>query len=187
MATHAQMGSGPNCPCPSLAWAFGDAFPPACGSSASQFAGTKRWRPCARPELCLFSTVLATFQQPVLATFWRRSNSHWNVARTSPEQVTGTSPEQGVQCAVPHTHTHTHTPHTTHPRPTTEQPQTTNRGPPTADHRPQTTDQPQTTDHRPPTTHHRPHTTDQPQTTNHIPPTKDHQPQTTDQRPQTRD
>ena len=28
--------------------------------------------------------------------FWQRSSGHWNVARTSPEQVVGTSPEQGV-------------------------------------------------------------------------------------------
>ena len=30
---------------PSPTWAFGDEFLPACGSSASQSAGTKRWRP----------------------------------------------------------------------------------------------------------------------------------------------
>ena len=63
--------------------------PPPRGRSA-------RSAPCARAELCLFSTVPATFQQPVPATFWRRSSGHWNVARTSPEQVVGTSPEQGV-------------------------------------------------------------------------------------------
>ena len=55
-----------------------------------------RSAPSARAEPCLFSTVPATFQQPVLATFWRRSSGHLNVARTSPEQVVGTSPEQGV-------------------------------------------------------------------------------------------
>ena len=38
--------------------------------------------------------VPATFQQPVPATFWRRSSGRWNVARTSPERVVGTSPEQ---------------------------------------------------------------------------------------------
>ena len=48
MATPAQAGSGPNCLCPSPTWAFGDEFPPACGSSTSQSAGTKRWRPVAR-------------------------------------------------------------------------------------------------------------------------------------------
>ena len=63
--------------------------PPPRGRSA-------RSAPCARAELCLFSTVPATFQQPVPATFWRSSSGHWNVARTSPEQVVGTSPEQGV-------------------------------------------------------------------------------------------
>ena len=63
--------------------------PPPRGRSA-------RSAPCARAELCLFSTVPATFRQPVPATFWRRSSGHWNVARTSPEQVVGTSPEQGV-------------------------------------------------------------------------------------------
>ena len=63
--------------------------PPPRGRSA-------RSAPCARAELCLFSTVPATFQQPVPATFWRGSSGHWNVARTSPEQVVGTSPEQGV-------------------------------------------------------------------------------------------
>ena len=62
--------------------------PPPRGRSA-------RSAPCARAELCLFSTVLATFQQPVPATFWQRSSGQWNVARTSPEQVVGTSPEQG--------------------------------------------------------------------------------------------
>ena len=66
-----------------------DAPPPPRGRSA-------RSALCARAELCLFSTVPATFQQPVPATFWRRSSGHWNVARTSPEQVVGTSPEQGV-------------------------------------------------------------------------------------------
>ena len=55
-----------------------------------------RSAPCARAELCLVSTVPATFQQLVVATFWRRSSGHWNVARTSPEQVVGTSLEQGV-------------------------------------------------------------------------------------------
>ena len=63
--------------------------PPPRGCSA-------RSAPCARAELCLFSTVPATFQQPVPATFWRRSSGHWNVARRSPEQVVGTSPERGV-------------------------------------------------------------------------------------------
>ena len=63
--------------------------PPPRGRSASS-------APCARAELCLFSTVPATFQQPVPATFWRRSSGHWNVARPSPEPVVGTSPEQGV-------------------------------------------------------------------------------------------
>ena len=63
--------------------------PPLRGRSA-------RSSPCARAELCLFSTVPATFQQPVPATFWRRSSSHWNVAGTSPQQVVGTSTEQGV-------------------------------------------------------------------------------------------
>ena len=66
-----------------------DVPPPPRGRSA-------RSAPCARAELCLFSTVPATFQQPVPATFRRRSSGHWNVARTSPEQVVGTSPEQGV-------------------------------------------------------------------------------------------
>ena len=64
-------------------------FPPPRGRSA-------RSSPCARADLCLFSTVPATFQQPVPATFGRRSSRHRNVARTSPEQVVGTSPEQGV-------------------------------------------------------------------------------------------
>ena len=63
--------------------------PPPRGRSA-------RSAPCARAELCPFPTVAATFQQPVLATFWRPSSGRWNVARTSLEQVVGTSPEQGV-------------------------------------------------------------------------------------------
>ena len=45
-------------------------------------ARSARSAPCARVELCLFSTVPGTFQQPVSATFWRRSSGHWNVART---------------------------------------------------------------------------------------------------------
>ena len=81
MATHAQMGSGPNCPCPSLAWAFGDAFPPACGSSASQFAicgdkalatlATSR-KPilrCAAYTPCCSGDVLITCSGDVPATF----------------------------------------------------------------------------------------------------------------------
>ena len=48
--------------------------------------------------------VLATFQQPVPATFWRRSSDPWNVARTSPEQVVGTSPEQWKLDTVPRAH-----------------------------------------------------------------------------------
>ena len=45
--------------------------------------------------------VPATFQQPVPATFWRRSGGRWNVARTSPAQVVGTSPEQWKTGTVP--------------------------------------------------------------------------------------
>ena len=63
---------------------------------APQQGRSARSSPCTRTELCLFSTVPATFQQPVPATIWRRSNGHWNVARTSPEHIVGTSPEQGV-------------------------------------------------------------------------------------------
>ena len=63
--------------------------PPPRGRSASS-------APCAFAEPCVFSTLRATFQQPVLATFGRRSREHWNVAETSPGQVVGTPPEQGV-------------------------------------------------------------------------------------------
>ena len=48
--------------------------------------------------------VPSTFQQPVPATFWRRSSGRWNVARTSPEQVVGTSPEQWKIGTVPRAH-----------------------------------------------------------------------------------
>ena len=48
--------------------------------------------------------VPATFQQPVPAMFWRRSSGRWNVARTSPEQVVGTSPEQWKLDTVSRTH-----------------------------------------------------------------------------------
>ena len=48
--------------------------------------------------------VPATFQQPVPATFWRRPSGRWNVARTSPEQVVGTSPEQWKIGTVPRAH-----------------------------------------------------------------------------------
>ena len=74
------MGSGePENPQVILPFVVDVPTPPPRGRSA-------RSAPCASAELCLFSTVPATFQQPVLATFWRRSNGHWNVARTSPEQ-----------------------------------------------------------------------------------------------------
>ena len=79
------------CPMPikGLGFFVVDVPPPPRGRSA-------RSAPCARAELCLFSTIPATFQQRVPATFWRRSSGPWSVARTSPEQVVGTSPEQGV-------------------------------------------------------------------------------------------
>ena len=48
--------------------------------------------------------VPATFQQPVPATFWRRSSGRGNVARTSPEQVVGTSPEQWKIGTLPRAH-----------------------------------------------------------------------------------
>ena len=50
------------------------------------------------------SNNLATFQQPVPATFWRPSSGRPNVARTSPEQVVGTSPEQWKIDTVPRAH-----------------------------------------------------------------------------------
>ena len=46
--------------------------------------------PCARAELCLFSTVPATFQQPVLATFQQPLERRQNVAGTGCWNVAGT-------------------------------------------------------------------------------------------------
>ena len=48
--------------------------------------------------------VPATFQQPVPATFWRRSSGCCNVARTSLEQVVGKSAQQWKIDIVPRAH-----------------------------------------------------------------------------------